>query len=534
MKKMRLGNLFPVSSNVERISIDRARSGEPTASAGSIRIHSAYNPDREAEKFLTSRLKDIPYHSVIVISGAGLGYIDRILQKLRPEARIIAIHLETILYEGRVDSTEHSNSVVRWHPGSNRDIESFLYEVLDETSISGLKVLEWQASQRVSKESSLAVSRALASVIRRYTGNISTTAAFGRLWIRNSFRNYLDTEYVASSSGTGKAVVLAASGPSLERSLRLIGRFRSRFQLWALPSSLPALLSSNLKPDLIIATDPGYWARLHGRFYPEAVPIAMPLSAAPRPVSAGAPLLLPHGIPGEAFLLQSEKWPTLPVPATGTVAATAVEVWKRLSSGPLILAGLDLCWDDLRSHARPHAFDGWLTSRTLRYNPLYNVAWGRAVKQAPIRVGSARTGFALQTYLDWFADTPRKNQIFRLCPPGSASPGISIPGIAEVGVELFNNLPKGSENPESYVVVPSPVDRNRRGEVIAELIAQWKSQLSTSVPGARTGIQDLMYALDPGGVLEMERSSDTKKIGAGERHLERVEKLVNNLESTFG
>lgn len=516
------------------ISLESARSGEPTASCGSLRIHSAYDPDKEARRFLKDRLKDIPSHSVIVVLGAALGYMDRILLELRPECKIIAIHFETDLYNAAVTRKISLPQLSRWHPKSEKEIEKFLFDVLDETSISGLTVLEWPVSKQVNPEQFNSAARALATVIRRYSGNISATAAFGRTWIRNSLRNYLEIENIVIPESMDEAVVLAASGPSLEKSLDIIRKFRSRFQLWALPSALPALLNSELEPDMIIASDPGYWARKHGRFYPEETPVAMPLTATTPPTWTGGTLLLSQGSPGEDFLLEDSAWPRLDVPSMGTVAATAVEIWKRMSKGPLLIAGLDLCWDDLRSHARPHAFDGWIQSGTSRLNPLYNEIWGRAMKQAPERNGRIRTGPTLQTYLDWFISNTPKGRVFRLVPQGSELSSIPIPGIAESGSDLFVRLSAGGKKERCFRTGPPPTGRKQRQDRIRSLIAEWIKRIenSTENPDIRTG--DLMYSLDPGGVLDINRSSGGSRKEAAERHRETALGIVRELGSIYG
>lgn len=515
-------------------SITTARSGEPTASYGSLRIHSAYDPDKEARRFLESRLVEIQSHSVIVVLGAALGYIERILREEKPECRIIAIHFESDLYNAAVTREIALPQLSRWHPQSGIEIETFLFDVLDETSISGLTVIEWPVSKQINPGQFDSAARALAAVIRRHSGNISATAAFGRIWIRNSLRNFLELENVVIPEPTDQPIVLAASGPNLEKSLDIIKSFRSRFRLWALPSALPALVDSDLEPDLIVASDPGYWAKLHSRYYPENVPVAMPLTAIPPPTWSGGTLLLAQSSPGEDFFLKDSAWPRLNVPSMGTVAATAVEIWKGISSGPLFIAGLDLCWDDLRSHARPHAFDSWLQSGTSRLNPLYNEIWGRAMKQAPKRMGRIRTGPTLQTYLDWFTGNTPKGRIFRLLPPGSEISSIPIPGIAGSGSELFEDLPGLQGKDRQFRIGPPPVEKKQREELIRKLIADWKVGIENSAehPDIKTG--ELMYALDPGGVLDIKRSSGNRQIDAVERHRETAMGFVTELESIYG
>jgi len=517
---------------MEQISIEISRSGEPAALIGQIRIHSSFNPGKEAARFLDTYLKDIKPKTPVVIIGAGLGYLDRELEKVRPESTIIAIHLSEKLYQARVISRSDSHNVKRWYPGNGQDIETFLFEALNETSIGGLKILEWPASIRTMPVTAERAAKALSALIRRYSGNISATAAFGKKWIRNSMRNYIELQQVVVPERISDPVVLTASGPSLENTITTLQELKGRFQLWALPSSLPVLLRAGLEPHLIITTDPGFWARFHVRYFPENIPVAMPLSAAHGLNPAPPVLLLSQGIPSEKELIGNGKWPYLKIPAVGTVAATAIEIWKRISTGPLVITGLDLCWYDLRSHARPHSFDGWLTMQSQRYNPMNNILWDRAEKSAPESSGLLRSGPALKTYADWFRQNAPFGNIYRLTPSDTETSAIPIPGIPDCGPGLLNDLSIMPVS-RSFPSAPAPEDSIQRNTNIRNLICDWKKQLY-SKNKLRPDIRDLLYILDPGGVLELEQSRQVDYLDIMHRHLERGRNFVNRLESIYG
>ncbi|RKX98959.1 MAG: hypothetical protein DRZ90_00860 [Spirochaetes bacterium] len=518
---------------MEQISIKPARSGEPAASIGSVHIHSIFNPEKEAQRFLDTQVEGIRQKAAVVIIGSGLGYLDRELKKKRPHSTIIAIHLDNRLYHSRIQSSAGPNPVKRWYPGSEKDIVSFLFEALSETSIRGLRILEWPASVKALPREAEQAVRALSTVIHRYSGNISTTAAFGRLWIKNTLRNYLDLQNVMVPGEISEAVVLAAAGPSLESTLDILKKYREHFQLWALPSSLPALMKANLEPQLIITTDPGYWARLHSRYFPENVPLAMPLSAAPRQNTDSPIVLISQGTPGEDYLLQNSEWPRLHLVSRGTVAATAIELWKKKSTGPLIITGLDLCWNDLRSHARPHSFDGWIASLSSRKNPINNILWERAEKLAPDRSGIYRSGPALKTYTDWFRQNLPPGRVFRLIPDDLKKSPVVIPGAPDCGPEIFRT----SGNPptvHSFSVKASPESFKEKQRKVRKLISRWKDSLESDYMEVNNETAELLYTLDPGGVLELGQSGRLEYPEIRIRHLTRVRKIINQLEAVYG
>ncbi|MDF1568572.1 MAG: 6-hydroxymethylpterin diphosphokinase MptE-like protein [Spirochaetaceae bacterium] len=515
------------------VVIGISKTGSPTAKTGSIRIHSSYDPDKEAQRFLLS-LKEMPCDGcTIVILGAALGYLDGYFARKFPSSHIVAIHLNPQLFDNRIAETEEQRvSTDRWHPAIGIDIQDFLFHTIKEMEISGLKIYRWAPSIRAWPELAEEANGAVTTIVRRYSGNISATAAFGRLWVRNMLRNYLELDCIAQPSVVDAPVVLAASGPSLEYVLQHLVKTRSRFRLWSLPSSLPALHDAGLIPDLIFTTDSGFWARIHQRYFPPGVTVAMPLSSSVRPRRGTPTLLLPQETPGERFLLSGEKWPCLELPSMGTVAATAMEAWARLCSGPMMIVGLDLCWYDLRSHVRPHSFDGWLAARTNRMSSAQNVAWTRAMEMAPDREGRSRSGPSLRTYTDWFESSAPSGPIYRAVPgdfPGRWAP---IKRIAEVDESWLSNLSKDVDlNLPQFSHGKAPENSEARWIRVRMLLNHWTTLLSDDIDFHYDEKRELLYTLDPGGVLEIERSKRSGSVeDARDRHIQRVREILSEIE----
>ncbi|PIE05244.1 MAG: hypothetical protein CSA76_00035 [Spirochaetales bacterium] len=515
------------------VQVSLSRSGLPTALAGSRRIHSAYNPLKECERFIEGLNLQIPSGSPIVIMGAALGYMAAILSRRFPASPLICLHMDSVLFSRRVSiqtvfpGAENSSAPIQcWHPKCGLSAEDFLYSVIDEEQISGLKLIEWPPSLAAFPQAAEESAGALAAVIRRYSGNISATAAFGRRWISNTFRNFIETEQISRFKNRIRdthPVVIAASGPSLENFLPVLAEIRSKVRLWALPSSMRALTNAGILPEMVFATDPGFWARLHSRYFPCDVPVSMPLSAAPLPHSCFSVLPIRQNSPGETRLLEAVKRPALALPSMGTVAATAVEAWKSCSSGPLILAGLDLSWSDVRSHVRPHAFDSWIYRNESRIQPRLTSAWQRA----------SSAGKALSTYADWFRGSLPAGRVYRF------NPVRPLPRTKPAGIREIRELTAGfSDAPKMLLTEKAPENARQRRKAVKQLLAHWEELAMQYYRGENLKnteeARELAYTVDPGGLLEIQKLDGKPRAEAWERHCSRIDNAVTHWKKLYG
>jgi hypothetical protein len=94
------------------------------------------------------------------------------------------------------------------------------------------------------------------------------------------------------------------------------------------------------------------------------------------------------------IVLHELSLPSVIVPQRGTVTASAVELALVLSSANIYLAGMDLSVKDLRSHARPYAFDHLLCDKADRFSPVYS--------QSFVRSSLLQDGGSYDIYAAWF------------------------------------------------------------------------------------------------------------------------------------
>jgi hypothetical protein len=303
-----------------------------------------------------------------------------------------------------------------------------------------------------------------------------TVRTSGRRWLKNCLVNFLRLK---PESGNPLAadlpLVICASGPSLVRCLPLLSRVRSRVNLWALPSALPALEYSRLIPDVVVATDPGHYASTLLDAVTEKIPcLAMPLCAARGSWRSAAKTLLFMQPNFFEYELARRSGLTLPALDThGTVAGTALLLAAAFGAANAVFCGLDFCFNDLRSHVVPHAWDVPHLSSATRVRPTCSVLWARALEQAPDTVTgtTCRSGRSLAVYAASFAELCRRIPARRLFP----SP-VDVPGMEEIAEAEFERTAlqcKGKRKVPPLTPRHGFPDISQRVRIVDEILAEW-------------------------------------------------------------
>ncbi len=532
----------PRSANEFPIRFARSRAGEVYAEASGIRIHSAYDPRREARRFVEAQTAD-PSPATWVVLGEALGYLTEAIRERSPQARILPIS-----YHAQLVGAE---SKTAWSPASRETIEAYLTRSLGELEIEGLKVIEWAPSGAAFPREAQRAKAAVAQAVRELSGSLTTTRAFGLRWARNCLANFLALEDRLESASLGalsplrRLAVVAASGPSLAEALPILKPLRKSILLISLPSSLSALAAAGLRPDLVVATDGGNWASLHlaevARLPPgERLPLAMPLSAARGSWHTGGPLLLlTQATLFERELLAESRLSAIPIAAHGTVAAGALALALLLTRGPVVVAGLDLCFRDILEHVRPHTFDSIWERRESRLAPAYSAQFQRAMERleraSEGESFAARTSHAFRAYAGWFAGlADSEGRLFRLHP----SP-IALPGFTPLDGDALRRLSGEAARCEPRTRLPfgeaAAVPRERRAAAAAAVLARIEERLALGRRALgnppRSGGKDsgelpiqpelgeLLYELDTAGLLETKRAARVEGLEAGRTRL---------------
>ena len=370
-------------------------------------LHSAYAADREADTWAAG-LKVAP-GALVFVAGDPWGRATQALS--RSGLRAVA------LLPGPEARPFVPLGVTAWS-AADGPLEAFLTDCLDRWGPETVVWQLWPGFERQAPEVALDWSRRFRDLYRTAQGSWLTQSRFGTRFWRNALRNALDWERPVSLVPGSRPIVVAASGPTLDDGLAVLARNRDRFDLWALPSSFETLVQRGLVPDAGVATDGGFYAREHlQRLAGTPVPILAALSSAPDPILKDHRCqFFGQGLPVETAIL-GRLGSRLEVPSQGTVAVTALQLALGATTGPVYVAGLDLCFRDLRGHTSPHTVDRRLAPESHRLAPAEGLLLDRWHNQAPVVHEGVRTSPAMVTYALWFRSRAQfQRPVVRIAP----------------------------------------------------------------------------------------------------------------------
>ena len=522
------------------LRLETTRSGHQTLTYAKTSIHSRYDPVREADRFAAKALEGVSPSSIVLL-GPGLGHVVGSLKRRSPTSRVIGIY-----YDERIYNLARERPSFSWHPGIGSSLESFLRNNLIDEDGKGLKILNWGPSTHMFPDSARHAAAVVRRHVRELTGNYVTVNALGRLWIRNSVLNFIDidTVFAGNLCHPDLPTIVAASGPSLESGISALRDARPFTNLWALPSAVPALNDNDISPDLVIMTDPGHYSIRHLESVTrQDIRLAMPLSAARGAwhVTNRISLLCQSNFFEQEIIDRSG----ISVPrlnAMGTVAASALDILLSASRSKIVFCGLDLCYLDIRSHARPNTSDDLWRLAANRLTPHYSQAFHWAASRTTAGKSTVRTAAPLDTYAGWFAEAANLNadRLYRLNPPQHAKPAMRTIDSTEL-LDLVVRVGKIPDKPRALPDSRYPGAADRV-ELTTSLIRDWLAVVDDEARNldrrnARSGpfsdprARRLAYFIDLDGLTTLDQE---KRSGRGGAVRDRAYVLTRSISDFLG
>jgi hypothetical protein len=431
-----------------------------TLTIGETLIHSRYDPESEAEKYIASlSLKAFPF---FILIEPGLEYLASALKKQFPSSIIITLHCSPFFDNAVPDSPS-------WNPACTETLEDFLERLLENASAADIKLIEWKPSTNAYGNTALQLASRTVECIRRISAGKKTARNFGRRWIRNALRNLERFGGGVDLERGSVPVLVCAAGPGLEDSFDKIAEWKQSPSppfILSVSSAAPALLYRGIKPDIIVSTDGGSWALFHliescryansPAFPHNQKPlIAAALTAALPSALVTWPLVfLRDGSLWQEILAQAAgavQGTNLVFPQRGTVSVTAMDLAFSVSGGNVYVSGLDFAHRDLRTHSRPYAFDWYTEQNAVRTQPRYSEIFKR---EAMIRASGSHG-----IYAAWFtthvSDYPQR--LFTLGSPIHGIPA-GTPSVNKAGKPIGVTITRHKANlPEERQHIQKPL-----------------------------------------------------------------------------
>ena len=388
-----------------------AGSGEITAMRKGILLHSKLDPRREAHRLVAGLVDS----DCVVFFGFGLGYY--VEEYLTGCSGGTAVVVEPDYELFRLALCVRDLTKVLKSPRFILILDArpeALAAVLNAFPFSTPGVLAPRSLVRFSEAYFEKLQAVVDSLAARREINRNTLKRFGRRWVRNlaaNIRHLPAARKLEDLEGCFEnvpALVLAA-GPSIDRVLEQLPALAGRFLLFAVDTSMRAVLRAGVSPDFVVVVDPQYWnvRHLDGCSTEESILITESATYPAifrrrfKTVYFGASLF-PLGAALERDLGSFGK-----LGAGGSVATSAWDAARQMGCSPIFAAGLDLGYPGAGTHFKGGRFEEMQLHDADRFTPAETGNYRFVNDASPFLVesnsgGKVLTDRRLVIYKWWF------------------------------------------------------------------------------------------------------------------------------------
>ncbi len=395
---------------MQHLEFTTARNGLQTCSYNGYTLHSRFDPDKEAQRFVDALVCEY-YPKHILITGPCLNYVTTHLKKRWATALLCAIQYSESF---TTNNSDYDRIFLCSETTDATILSEQLFNYLGEEAAFSTFFISWAPSEKAWVKQNDTAWNAIKLFMNKARDVVGTRNWFNHRWMKNMVRFFTLSSAHALPAYITSPIVVCASGPSLQSAIPILSAYRDRFFLLALSSSVSSLLYNNLIPDAVLSTDGGYWATCHLRpFLTDSRLSQVPLWIT---AEAAVPTLLlsSHTIqyltyddPVETWLQKtiegrSETQYALPVLRNGTVSGTALHLSQCLTKEKVFFCGLDLQCSNSYQHIQPNVLEQLDSVKDSRLCTL-------ETRQTPRCFSSG----SLSLYRNWFC-TRKPEEVIRV------------------------------------------------------------------------------------------------------------------------
>ena len=316
-------------------------------------LHSKYNPNREGKNIAEENFdKSIENY---IIFGLGFGYHVGELMAMAPNSNFHIIETNKEIFRLALDNVDltnilENNRVKLLVTDDIVEINDILNHVLLKDNI---KIVLHNPSFRIIPDNLLEL-KYLLEEFKMKEDSVEKFAPALEVNFQSNIKNYDKNVDILFNKYENMPLYLISAGPSLDKNIKELKKVKDKGVILSVGRAVRPLLKENIKPDLIIITDPSsylYDMQLGGLEI--NVPIIV-LSTCDKNVMLnykGQKLIaLQEGYsPAEEYAkLHNHKL----VQTGGSVATTALDVAINMGCNPIIFVGQDLAYTDGKTHSQ--------------------------------------------------------------------------------------------------------------------------------------------------------------------------------------
>lgn len=211
--------------------------------------HSLYDPIKEAKKFVKKHIEDVQIH---IIYGYGSGYIVNEFMNNNPFNTVFIV-IDPFINIEKLEDTDFVKYIyLKEVEEFNTIIKPFISKF--ENNIKFTCSLNYdKMNEKIYKEILINLKESIS--VNKVVEN--TVIRFSHLWLENYLQNlnYKDSSVIKLANITDKPVIVASGGPSLNKQLPLLKKYRNNFIVISAGSTTNSLVQANIIPDFVVSVD---------------------------------------------------------------------------------------------------------------------------------------------------------------------------------------------------------------------------------------------------------------------------------------
>jgi hypothetical protein len=437
-----------------------------TVTQNGTRLHSAYNPQKEAETIIQNT--DFSEAETCVFLGTGLGYTCIECAKKHPEKTLIIFEpdpyhfFSSLIFTDWTDVFKCKNLILAISCTPEQGITLInQYEIL-KTNFFHVKAQTNHAEKYFETLETL-----IKRNINKEKINIATLEKFGKLWVKNTCKNLKKSFFsqgITQYKNCAKNIpfLILAAGPSLQDILPHLKEIKNKAIIVCVDTALRFCIKYNVEPDFIVLTDSQYWAYKHIDGIKSPSSILITESAVYPSVFrflCKKIICCKSNFPLEHYFdsFRSEKGTLV---AGGSVASTAWNFAQYAGASEIYVAGLDLAFVNKQTHIKGSTFEQatHTTSKRIATAETSNMPIlfsGNACYEKNYKQENVLTDQRMKMFAWWFES--RLEQFPDVKTYTFSQNGLYIPGIEFITIDKLLSKPEITKEKSTFL----PLEQNQ-------------------------------------------------------------------------
>ncbi len=384
-----------------KLSVD-----SPTVKYKNRFIHSSYNPIRQAETDIL-KFKNLSSSKFIIILGVGYGYIlDAVYKKISESAKVLVIEKEEYFKNFLAKKYSNFDNFYFFWNAKADTVKEFLLNNSDGFDIESSIIIENNVLTEIDSDYYTEIKKAIKDFFRHKTADITTTAYFSDIWLRNiilNIRNLNKVEFISNYKKrfAEDTVLFISASPFVKEHIDFIKSFKG--MIFALAPAAGFLVNNGINPDFVISTDAGYYNMFHLDKY-RHLNIITELSVHPAVLDNrnGKVILIDFNLPPTS-VIKDAFGEIGYIPQGGTVAVTSMFIFEYLNVKNIISIGQDFMYYGFYTHISDSGYDKYFLLSNNKYETFLKKNFMQIYNNRLSYMNNYRTTDSkLLMYKDWF------------------------------------------------------------------------------------------------------------------------------------